>query len=208
MKKIDFKKEFKHLYNPSSKEVNLADVPAMNFLMIDGRGDPNNSKEFQDAVQALYGVTFTVKFALKKAKLGPEYTVPPLEGLWWMADSRPFDMQDKKSMQWTLMIMQPSHITKTHVADTIKKLSEKKLNEALSKIRLELFHEGLSAQIMHIGPYSAEGPTIEKLHNFVRNKGYDLRGRHHEIYLSDPRKSAPEKMKTILRHPIQKIWKN
>lgn len=205
MKKIDFKEEFKHLYNSSSKEVNLADMPEMNFLMIDGKGDANNSKEFQDAVQALYGVTFTVKFALKKAKQGPEYTVPSLEGLWWMADNQQFDMQDKKNWLWTLMIMQPDHVTKNHIAEAIKKLSEKKPNEALSKIRLETFHEGLSVQIMHIGPYSAEGPTIEKLHNFVKNNGYKLRGEHHEIYLSDPRKSAPEKTKTILRYPIQKI---
>jgi len=205
MKKIDFKKEFKHLYSPSAKEAMIIDVPKMNFLLVDGKGDPNNSKEFQDAVQVLYGVTFTVKFALKKTKLGPEYTVPPLEGLWRMADNRLFNMQDKKSLLWTLMIMQPSHITKAHVTDAIKKLSVKKPNEALSKIRLESFHEGLTVQIMHIGPYSAESSTIEKLHNFAKNQGYNLRGNHHEIYLSDPRKSAPEKMKTILRHPIQKI---
>lgn len=205
MKKIDFKKEFKHLYNPPAKEAMIVDVPKMNFLMIDGKGDPNNSKEFQDTVQALYGLTFTVKFTLKKAKLGPEYTVPSLEGLWWMAGNKQFDMQNKKNWLWTLMIMQPDHVTKNHIAEAIKKLEEKKPNKALSRIRLESFHEGLSAQVMHIGPYSAEGPIIKKLHDFIKNKGYNLKGKHHEIYLSDPRKSAPERMKTILRHPIQKI---
>lgn len=205
MKKLDFKKEFKHLYNPSAKEAVLVDVPKMDFLMIDGRGDPNNSKEFQDAVQALYGVAYAIKFALKKSKQGPEYVVPPLEGLWWMAGNRPFDMQDKKNWLWTLIIMQPSEVTKAQVEDAVKKLSEKKPNPSLEKIRLESFNEGLSAQIMHVGPYSAEGPTIEKLHNFVKEQGYELRDKHHEIYLSDPHKSAPEKMKTILRHPVKKI---
>jgi len=205
MEKIDFKREFKRLYNPPAKEAVIVDIPKMNFLVIDGKGDPNNSKEFQEAVQALYGVTFSVKFVLKKTKQGPEYRVPPLEGLWWMADNRQLDIEDKKNWLWTLMIRQPDHVTKNHIAQAIKKLREKKPNQALSKIRLETFHEGLSAQIMHIGPYSAEGPTIEKLHNFVKNNGYKLMGKHHEIYLSDPRKSAPKKMKTILRHPVQKI---
>ncbi len=203
MKKVDLKKELKHLYNPSPKEVMIVDVPKMNFLMIDGTGDPNTSQEFKDAVEALYAVSYTLKFTIKKGKTAIDYGVMPLEGLWWTDDMTKFSMENKDAWKWIVMIMQPEYVTRDLVNKALEQVEKKKNPPALSKVRFESFHEGLSAQIMHIGPYSAEGPTIEKIHNFVKSKGHNLTGKHHEIYLSDPRKTAPEKMKTVLRHPIK-----
>lgn len=205
MPKIDLKKELKHLYNPSAKEVVIVDVSRMNFLMIDGAGDPNKAQEFKDAVEALYSVSYALKFMVKKGKTTIDYSVMPLEGLWWVDDMSKFGMEDKDAWKWTVMIMQPEFVTKDMFKKALEQVGKKKNLLALSKMKFEDFHEGLSAQIMHIGPYSAEGPTIKKLHNFIREKGYELRGRHHEIYLSDPRKSAPKKMKTIIRQPIEAI---
>lgn len=203
MSKIDLKKELKYLYQPSPNEVVLVDVPRMNFLMIDGQGDPTTSQEFQDATDALYGVSYGIKFALKKQGLGPEYTVMPLEGLWWMAGGGDFDMEARDAWCWTLMIMQPDHITREVVERATDQLKEKKDPPGLSGMRFEPFHEGLSAQIMHIGPYADEGPTIKKIHDFVAQEGYTLRGKHHEIYLGDPRRTKPERLKTVLRQPVK-----
>jgi len=181
--------------------------------MVNGQGVPK-SKEFQEAIQALYGITFTIKFTLKFAKIGPEYTVPPLDGLWWMKDGKPFNIKKKKDWLWTLMIMQPKHITKKHLTDAIKTIREKdkkkkrKSSPALDKVELKPFDEGLCVQIMHIGPYSAEKPTIEKMHRFAQEKGYKFQGKHHEIYLSDPRRTKSEKLCTVLRHPIKNNLRN
>lgn len=202
MKKIDFKREFKELYYPSTKEVSIVDVPRMNFLMIDGQGDPNTSQEYQDAIEALFPVSFRVKFISKKEK-SKDYVVMPLEGLWWVDDMKNFSIEDKSAWKWTSMIMQPDFITNSMIDRAIKEVKEKKNPPALSKIRFDSFHEGLSAQIMHIGPYSAEGPTIEKLHGFIEDEGYKMRGRHHEIYLSDVRRTKPERLKTVIRQPIK-----
>lgn len=202
MTKTDFKKELKHLYNPSAKEVVIVDVPKVNFLMIDGAGDPNTAQEFEDAVEALYAVSYALKFMIKREKQ-IDYIVMPLEGLWWVDDMTQFSMENKDIWKWTQMIMQPEFVTKDLVEKALEQAEKKKNPPALSKIRFESLHEGLSAQIMHIGPYSAEGPTIEKLHNFIRENGYEPRGKHHEIYLSDPRKSAPEKMRTVIRQPMK-----
>lgn len=202
MTKTDFKKELKHLYNPSAKEVVIVDVPKVNFLMIDGAGDPNTAQEFRDAIEALYAVSYALKFMIKREKQ-IDYIVMPLEGLWWVDDMTQFSMENKDIWKWTQMIMQPEFVTKDLVEKALEQAEKKKNPPALSKIRFESLHEGLSAQIMHIGPYSAEGPTIEKLHNFIRENGYEPRGKHHEIYLSDPRKSAPEKMRTVIRQPMK-----
>ncbi len=183
MPKIDLKKELKHLYNPSAKEVAIVDVTIMNFLMIDGVGDPDKAQEFKDAVEALYSVSYALKFMIKKGKTAIDYSVMPLEGLWWVDDISKFGIEDKDTWKWT--------VTKDLFKKALEQVGKKNLF-ALSKMGFEDFHEGLSAQIMHIGPYSAEGPTIKKLHNFIREKGYELRGRHHEIYLGGPRKSAPK----------------
>ncbi|MHB1041305.1 MAG: GyrI-like domain-containing protein [Eubacteriales bacterium] len=201
--KIDLKKDFKHLFNPPAKEVIIVDVPEMNFIMIDGRGDPNTGQEFKDAVEALYGLSYTLKFMMKKGELGIDYGVAPLEGLWWTGDMREFSMENKGIWSWTLMVMQPGFVTKDMFERAFEQFKKKKNLPALPKARFERFHEGLSAQIMHIGPYSTEGPTIEKLHGFIKENGYSFQGKHHEIYLGDPRKAASEKIKTVLRQPVK-----
>ncbi|AAM04554.1 TPA: hypothetical protein HA338_07165 [Methanosarcina acetivorans] len=207
MSKLDLKKENKELYNPSAKEVSIIDVPEMNFLMIDGEGDPNTSKEYQDAIEALFSVSFKAKFISKK-EISQDYAVMPLEGLWWIENMEDFDIQNKSNWNWTAMIRQPDFITKNIIEKAIEEVEKKKNPPALARLRFESPHEGLSAQIMHIGPYSKEGPTIEKLHNFVKEEGYEFDGsmpgeRHHEIYLSDMRRTKPEKLKTIIRQPMK-----
>ncbi len=205
MAKKDLKKELKHLYFPSTKECVFVDVPDMSFLMIDGQGDPNTAQEYKDAIEALYSVSFTVKFMVKKKKPVQDYVVMPLEGLWWADDMNDFLKGNKDTWKWTAMIVQPTQVTKTLITEVIEQVEKKKNPPALPKLRFERFHEGLSAQIMHIGPYSAEGPTIEKLHTFIRENGYEFDGlieKHHEIYLSDPRRTPKEKWKTVIRQPV------
>ena len=205
MPKVDFKRELKHLYNPPKKEFTVVDVPPMKFLMVDGHGDPNTAQEYQDAVEALYGVAYKLKFTSKR-ELGKDYVVPPLEGLWWAGDMEAFTtMRDKSAWDWTMMIMQPEWVTQEMVGEAVKQVEKSKGLPALSKIRLETYHEGLSVQIMHVGSYDDEGPTIARMHHeFMPENGYKPAGKHHEIYLSDPRKVAPEKLKTVLRQPVRK----
>ncbi|UCE58082.1 MAG: GyrI-like domain-containing protein [Candidatus Bathyarchaeota archaeon] len=202
MMKIDFKRELKPLYNPSSKKVVIVDVPKMSFLMVDGAGDPNNAKEYKDTVEVLFAVSYALKFMIKK-RTAMDYRVLPLEGLWWTDDMTQFSVENKDIWKWTSMIMQPEYVTEDLVGKALEQVEKKKNLSALSEIRYGSFHEGLSAQIMHIGPYSDEGPTIDKLHDFIRETGHELCGKHHEIYLSDPRRSAPEKMKTVIRQPMK-----
>jgi len=204
--KIDFKKELKHLYKPSGKKFAVVDVPPMQFLMIDGHGDPNTAQEYQEAVEALYGVSYKLKFMSKK-ELGKDYVVPPLEGLWWAENMESFASQrDKSRWDWTMMIMQPEWITPEMVETAAQEVEKKKGLPGLNKLRLETYHEGLCVQIMHTGSYDDEGPILAELHNeFIPNNGYKEAGKHHEIYLSDPRKVAPEKLKTVLRQPVRKI---
>ncbi len=203
MEKIDFKKRFKKLYNPSAKEVVVADIPEMNLLMVDGIGDPNKAPEFKEAIEALYSVSYTLKFMLKKGKTAVDYVVMPLEGLWWADDISDFKAGKKERWKWTLMIMQPDFVTNDMVKKAIEEVGKKKELAAIAKIRFETLHEGLSAQIMHIGPYSAEAPTIQKIHDYMKENGYTFAGKHHEIYLSDPRQTAPERLKTVIRQPIR-----
>ncbi len=204
MKKINYKKDLKKLYNPTSKNVVAVDVPEMNFLMIDGEGDPNNSQIYQDAVEALYSVSYALKFMIKKSDIQVDYGVLPLEGLWWADDMKEFSVDDKTNWKWTSMIMQPEYVTKEKFQTACEQVMKKKNPAGLSKIRLENYHEGLSAQIMHIGPFSEEGPTIERIHTFIEDEGYRIKGKHHEIYLNDFRRTAPEKLKTVIRQPMQK----
>ena len=202
MKKIDYKKKLKHLYGPSSKKIVIVEVPPMNYFMVDGEGGPA-AESYQQAIEALYGLSFTVKLDVKKG-VGPDYTIMPLEGLWWAKDITAFSADRKDEWQWKMMIMQPDHVTAKHVNAATKQLREKKNPLALDKIRFESYHEGLSVQILHIGPYDDEGPTIAQMHKFIDENGYQLHMKHHEIYLSDPRRSKPEKLKTVLRQPITK----
>lgn len=202
MEKIDLRKTLKHLYKPSAKAPEAVDVPEMSFLMIDGEGDPNTSEAFQDAVGALYAVSYTLKFTFKQGNPPIDWTVMPLEGVWWTDDMAEFSVDDKGKWKWTVMIVQPEPVTAQAVADAVEQAQKRKELPALAKVRFEAFHEGLSAQIMYTGPYADEGPTILKLHEFIRESGHELRGYHHEIYLGDPRRSAPEKLKTIIRQPM------
>lgn len=203
MSKLDLRKELKHLFSPSAKEPQMVHVPEMNYLAIDGAGNPNNSQVFDDAVQALYGLSFTIKFMLKQRVDGTDYGVMPLEGLWWTEDMAKFSLQDKEAWYWTLLIMQPEFVTEADVTAAVEQLRRKgKDSPALDRVRFIRWEEGLSAQIMHIGPYATEEPTISRLHDYMANQGYERFGKHHEIYLGDPRRSAPEKLKTIIRQPV------
>ncbi len=203
MQKIDHKKIFKHLYKPSAKKVEIVNVPKMNFLMIDGKGDPNTSQEFQDAVEALFGLSYTVKFMVKKGDMAIDYAVMPLEGLWWIDDMSKFSVENKSDWKWTLMMMQPEFVTPDLIENGIEELRRKKDPVALPKIRFEFFEEGKSAQVMHIGPFSEEGPTVEKVHQFIEENGFERRGKHHEIYLSDIRRGNPANWKTVIRQPMK-----
>ena len=205
MEKIDLRKEYKHLFKASAKKASVVEVPVFNYLMVDGKGDPNTSQEFQEAVEALYSLSYTIKFTIKKSPNGVDFTVMPLEGLWWCDDMEEFTIEDKSNWKWILMILQPEFVNREIVEKATEDVRKKKNPAALLKIRFEKFEEGLSAQIMHKGPYSEEGPTVDALHKFIKENGYSLRGKHHEIYLSDPRRSKPENMKTILRQPVDKL---
>jgi hypothetical protein len=202
MEKIDLKKELKQLYNPSAKAVSVVDVPAFNFIMIDGRGDPNTAPEYAEAVQALYTLAYTLKFMLKKGPAAVDYAVMPLEGLWWVPDMSQFSAQNKAAWLWTMLIMQPEPVTAALFAEALTDAQRKKGLPGLSKARFERYAEGRAVQIMHIGPYSAEEPNIKKLHEHIRESGCERSGKHHEIYLSDPRKAAPEKLRTVVRQPF------
>lgn len=172
----------------------------MNFLMIDGCGDPNGP-EYQEAIEALYGVAFTVKFMIKQST-GPDYVVAPLEGLWWMEDMANFNMEVRDDWLWTAMILQPEFVTAELVKEAMAQVEAKKNPPALCRMRFEKMEEGRCAQILHIGPYAEEAPTVVTLHEFIAGEGYEVCGKHHEIYLSDPRRTAPDKLKTIIRQPV------
>ncbi len=214
MKTLDLKKELKHLYQPSAKKVEILKVPKLQFAMIDGAiekgSEPGKSPMFAEATQALYSISYTLKFMLKKRKTNPiDYPVMALEGLWWVEDGF-FDITVKDNWFYRLMILQPDVITNDVFAEGMEQVRKKKGDsEMLSRLRLAHFEEGLCVQIMHIGPYATEPATIERMRAFAAENDYRDRvgsnGKHHEIYLGDPRKSAPEKLKTVLRHPLEKM---
>jgi len=208
MTNLDLKKTLKHLYNPSAKQVSIVDVPPMNYLMIDGEGNPSTS-QYQQSVEALYNLAYGIRAISKET--GIVFTVMPLEGLWSIkgqeAPPEDFNLtpEDKDNFIWTLMIMQPEHITSAMVEQARTIASQKKQPaQLLNEVRFEAYHEGESVQIMHIGSYADEGPTVERLHQHINDNGWALGALHHEIYLSDPRKVAPEKLKTIIRQPYSR----
>ncbi len=202
MTKIDYKKTLRPLYSPSAKKVAVVEVPPMNYLMIDGEGNPNSSQSFQDAVDVLYPLSYAIKFKVKRGQIGVDYGVLPLEGLWWAEDMSSFSVESKEAWQWTLMIMQPELVTEEVVEQAAEEVRSKKNPVALPLVRFESLNEGLCAQIMHIGPFTTEGPTVEKVHAFIEESGRKRTGKHHEIYLSDIRRAAPEKWKTVIRQPM------
>ncbi len=198
--KLDLKQQYKSLYAPPSRPV-IVDVPSFNYLMIDGHGDPNNSQLFADAISALFTLSYTLKFAIKKAQ-GVDYAVMPLEGLWWVEDLAQLDFNDKSNWLWTLLMAQPGLVTPADVQAARPAAAKKSGAALIERVRFETYTEGACVQMMHIGPFSAELPNIELMHNFAFAQGYDLHLKHHEIYLSDFRRAAPEKLKTVLRHPV------
>ncbi len=204
MDKTDFKKTLKDLYAPTAKEFVLVEVPEMQFIMVDGIGAPSTSSAYLDAVSWLYGLAYPIKFA-SKTDLGRDYVVPPLEGLWWADDMNAFTEGDRDAWRWTMMIMQPEWVTDQMFEDGQVKAA-KKLGEPPETLRFGSFDEGLSVQILHVGSYADEAPTIARLHKeYLPENGLVENGHHHEIYLGDPRKVAPEKLKTILRQPVRRI---
>lgn len=202
MQKVDLKKELKHLYRASSRKVVEVDVPAFRFLMIDGTGDPNTSEGYAQAVEALFSVSYAAKFMVRNELQLCDYTVMPLEGLWWADDMSAFASGNRADWQWTMMIMQPHFAGDGLIETATQRTARKKQLPALEKLRLEEFAEGRCAQILHVGPFSEEGPTIKRLHEFIAVRS-GLTGKHHEIYLSDVRRAAPQNWKTIIRQPMR-----
>lgn len=203
MSKRDIKRELRELYHTSAKHVAEVDVPALSYLMIDGEGDPNTTLAYSQAVEALFSVSYTAKFALKKSALAIDYIVMPLQGLWWADDWSVFLTDDRTHWKWTMMIMQPDFLPVEFIHNAIDRVKDAKNLPALETIRLERFHEGHCAQILHIGPFSEERPTIDRLHAYIDRRA-ERTGKHHEIYLSDVRRAAPSKWKTIIRQPMKK----
>lgn len=201
MRSYDIKKERKTLYAPKSGDFEIVDVPAMRFLMIDGHGDPNTSPAYREAVETLYPTSYAVR-AVAKAKLGRVHTVAPLEGLWSAEDLEVFRTRDKSAWDWTMMIAQPDWIPPELIDEAVAAAQKKHL-PALDRLRFERYAEGRSVQILHVGSYDDEGPTLARLHDeYLPANKLAPTGRHHEIYLSDPRRTEPARLKTILRQPV------
>ena len=211
MEKLDLKKDLKYLYAPPAKKIEMVDVPPMNFIMIDGAIEPDQapgtSPLFAENMQAIYGAAYTLKFSLKLNKENPlDYPVMALEGLWWVEDGT-FDLQKPGNWKYTVMIMQPDRVTPEIFADVLAQLRKKKGDQpAFARLRLQHFHEGLCVQTMHTGPYATEPETVTKMQTYIEANGckdlVGLGGKHHEIYLGDPRRADPSKLKTVLRHPV------
>lgn len=206
MAKLDLKKQYKHLYLPTAKKVTLVEVPVFQFVMVDGKMEPDETPEtstaFHQAMQALYGMAYTLKFNSKLREENPkDFTVMALEGLWWV-ESGPFDPQHREPWFWTMMIMQPDHIDRDMVEAALNQVREKQDNPAVDRVHFERFEEGPAIQIMHVGPYAEEARSLAKMEAFAAEMGYTYRGKHHEIYIGDPRRAKPENLKTVLRQPV------
>ena len=200
--KLDWKKDLKALYFPPAEPV-LMDVSSINYLMLDGHGDPNHSEHYQTVVEALFSLAYTLKFAIKKAE-GLEYAVFPAEGLWWVEDMHTFSMDHKQDWDWTMMNAHPDCVTADWVEQARGDALKKKGLALLEQVRFTDYAEGPCAQLMHTGPYAAEGPNIARLHAFIEAQGGVRAGKHHEIYLNDMRRIVPEKLKTVIRQPYQR----
>ena len=208
MKKLDLKKQYKDLYSPSAKEISVVKVPRFNFIMVSGQIPPiisvADAPDYQAALETLYGLSYTLKFMVKR-RTGTDWGVMPLEGLWWADDYSSFTARAKDEWRWTMMIMAPDFITRWMFEEAVARTG-KKLGSPPSSLRLEPYDEGLSVQILHFGSYDDEAPTIKRLHEeFIPQHGLTENGLHHEIYLSDPRKTEASKLKTILRQPVRRI---
>ena len=202
MDKFDVKSAQRELYAPSAKEFTLVEVPPARFLAIDGHGDPNAAAEYAEAVDALYAMAYALKFRSKK-ELGRDLVVAPLEGLWWAEDMAAFRDGNRSVWDWTMMISQPAWITRDLVLETLSQVAAKKQLPALGRLRVMGLEEGLCVQVLHIGPYREEEPVLRRMHtDFMPRNNLAFNGKHHEVYLGDPRRVAPERLKTILRQPV------
>lgn len=201
MAAYDLKSEFTTLYAPPNTSWELVDVPEQQFIAIDGRGDPNTSDDYARAVEALYAVAYTAKFAAKRD--GEDFVVGPLEGLWWSDRPQDFVTRAKWSWQWTMMICQPAQVSAEAIEEAKAAALTKKRLPAVERVRRRSLHEGRCAQVLHVGPYDEEGPMLAELHErYMPDNGLRFNGHHHEVYLSDPRKAAPAKLRTVLRQPV------
>ena len=214
MKKLDLKRQYRDLYTPSARKISIVKVPRLQFLMIDGRIEageaPGTSLDFQEAMMATYGIAYTMKFTLKLRPKNPvDYPVMALEGLWWVEDGV-FDISVKDNWLFTLMVLTPKVATQ-RIFEAARDQVRRKRGDtpALKRIRLAEFTEGICMQTTHIGPYATEPATVDRMRAFASESGYEdmvgLGGKHHEIYMGDPRKTNPAKLKTVLRHPIRKV---
>jgi hypothetical protein len=203
--KTDLKKEF-GAYTATRGRFDLVTLAPLRYLMIDGHGDPNTAARYRDALQTLYPVAYAAKFLSKRA-LDRDYTVPPLEALWWADDMAAFTTaRDKSQWDWTLLNLLPDWITDAHLEEARATVAAKGSAPLLDELRVETLDEGLCAQTLHLGPYDDEAPVLDELHyTFIPGSGLRMTGRHHEVYLSDPRRAAPEKLRTILRQPVERV---
>lgn len=207
MNKLDFVARDRVLYRPAT-EPDIIKVPNMQFLMFDGQGMPEKSPMFQKAFQALYGIAYTIKFMPKKGEAPPGYKdfkMPPPEGLWWMKGNGDFDAARPEDWQWTLLLRVPDFVTPELVHKVIAELVDKKKDQVYRQVRLATYEEGPCVQMLHIGPYDKEGPSLQRMETFAAAHGFAFTGKHHEIYFGDPRRTRPENLKTVLRHPIKPI---
>lgn len=204
---IEFKKQYKRYYAPRPEVPQILTMPKMQYAMVSGQGgDPETSESFQFAIQSLYGVVYTIKFGRRKAQQKPDFSIAPLECLWWTTSGNwQFDSARKDKWRWTMMIWLPLFITPGDIEAAVDQLQRKKPNPMLGHVKLGMLDEGLVVQVLHLGPYAQEGVAIEKMHQYAQERGYVLHGKHHEVYLNDPRRVKSEKIATILRQPIEML---
>lgn len=200
MTKVDLTRDLREFYRATSRPV-IVEVPELRYAMLDGHGDPATEPGYRAAVEALYAVSYAAKFAVKRGG-GPDFRVMPLEGLWWALDMDALRAGNRAAWQWTMLIAQPDPVTPAVFEAAREHAAARRGLDPIARVRLEALAEGRAAQVMHIGPYSSEAPTIERLHAFIAGQGLDPVGRHHEIYLSDPRRTAPDRLRTIIRQPV------
>jgi hypothetical protein len=197
--KLDLKLQYIEIYDANTKDIQFLKIPSFQFLMIDGEGNPNSDESYQNAVECLYSISYTLKFSYRERQ---DYSVMPLETLWWMDDITEFSMANIERWKWTAMIMQPPFVTASMLQMAKHDAAKKKPLPAMPLLRMEKWEEGLCAQVLHKGSYASEESTIARLHETIEAKGYTKIGKHHEIYLNDPRRSAADKLKTIIRQPV------
>ena len=204
METQDSMKEFNRLYRATTRRIDMVDVPAMKFLMVDGSCNGSNFSEFRNGIEGLFALSQAMKAAIARTHIGFEYAVMPLECLWWVRGTGEYTIENREERRWILMVVQPNYVTSALAREALGAMNRDKFLPGISKVRYGVFTEGLSVQTLHNGPRAEKWTTIDRLRAFIERKGYQIRGRHHEIYISDPRDLSPEKMKMIIRLPIQR----